>query len=624
MPDAPKPPKGMRLFERTLGDGKVRRKFVPKEWRDDHVMLYEFGRSKHGEEKFHWWCSWVKEHWPEPVFKWSRWTVLIFAACCGWKEKIEELTGCKIEADYQWWKRISIAGAASSGKSSSIALWMLGNWIVAQQHTACILSSTSLDQLKRRIWAELVDWIGKSKFGFRDILEVVASDTVVRMNVKDTGESINTRSAIFGRAVDQGGSLEAAKDRIKGVHAPRVLVCVDEASATPEAITTACRNLETGTVEFQLFLLANPTSREDQHGIYSEPMNGWSSVSAEVEFWLTAKGGCCLRLDGYRSPALEDPERYPFYVNQQKINDDIRFFGGENDPQFWIEVRAFWPPTGISLAVMDDLLLTQFNTRDKAIWKAGYEMCAFLDVAFEGGDRRVLYPFKLGEFTNGITGCEFQDPIIVSVDMTQDKRFLHYAIAAAVQGLCEGYERDGKKQPILPQNFMMDVTGEGAGVFSILSGAWSPLIQPCEFGGAADKEQMFPDRPTTWYEMYGNRVTMLYYAFRRYVEGDQIRGLTDPETRKELTAREKKDKMQGGKTILKSKRDMKGITHRSPDKADAVVGASEFMRKRGIVFAGTTGGAQAMDPSAWNAWASKTTMEDTTEDYTDDNAAFAD
>lgn len=619
----PKPPSGKRLFERQLG-GKLVRKWVPKEWRDDHALLYLFGMAKHGEEKFWLWKAWVQEHWPEPVFKWCRWSDMVFAACCGWKEKLEELTGCKIEADYAWWKRISLAGAASSGKSSCIAMWVLGNWIVAQQHTACILSSTSLDQLKRRIWAELVDWIGKSRHGFKDILEVISSDTVVRMNVKDTGESISTRSAIFGRAVDQGGSLEAAKDRIKGVHAPRVFVCVDEASATPEAITTACRNLETGTVEFQLFLLANPTSKEDQHGIYSEPINGWHSVTIDDECWLTSKGGVCIRLDGYHSPALEEPDRFPFYVNRQKIDDDIRFFGGEEDPQFYIEVRAWWPPTGLANTVMDSALLEQFNTREYAVWKNKYEMCAFLDVAFEGGDRRILYPFKLGEFDTGVTGFEFQPPIVVTVDASADKRFLHYAIASAVKDHCQQYKDPvtGNPAPIPPQNFMMDVTGEGAGPFSILSGSWSPDIKPCEFGGAADDQQIYPDRPTTYHELYANRVTMLWYLLRGYIEGDQVRGLSDPETRTELTKRPK-DKPRGGKIAILPKSKMRGMKHRSPDKGDAAVGAAYFVYARGIGYAGTKGATSVVTVETWNKWAAKQNMADDQRDYRDEGANFA-
>lgn len=597
-------PAGKRLFERRINN-KTYRGTVPADWRDDHVFLMKFAQAPAGEDKFNFWQAWVQEHWPEPIFLWDRWSDLFFAACCGYSEMITKLTGYKIEATHEWWRYVLATGAASSGKTSRVAMWMLGNWVVEQEKTSCVLTSTSIDQLKRRTWSELIHWITNSRFGFKGILEIVTSDTLVRLP-SSKEDPMDTKAAIFGRAVDQGGSTQNAVDRIKGVHNWRMFVAVDEMTSMPEAITKACRNLKKGTREFQFFGLANAGSKEDQHGIYCEPIDGWNNVTVDDEFWLTAKGGCCIHFDGMKSPGIAEPEKYHFYVNSQDIAEDIEFAGGENDPGFWSETRGFWAPGGLSNVVIDPVLFDQFKVKENIIWKMGFEMCAFLDPAFEGGDRRVLYPFKLGEFSSGLTGIEFQDPIIVAVDMTQDKRWIHYQIADATQGHCDNYVdvTTGKKAPILPRNFMADTSGEGGGLFSIMSGRWSVEIQPCEFGGAADKDQVSPDRPTTYYELYANRVTMLYYVFRRYIEGGQIKGLSDPETRTELSGR-LKDKPRGGKIAILPKSKMKGMKHRSPDKGDAAVGAAEFMRKRGIVPGGTTGAVLALSAAEWNKAAQK-------------------
>ncbi len=597
----PVKPKG-REFTVAVEGGRYNL-IAPPGFRDDHVFLLKFAKYPPGRNKFNFWKLWVKAHWPEPAFFWDRWSDLFFAACCGYKEKIEELTGYKIEATHEWWRYIILAGNASSGKTSRVAMWMLGNWVVEQEKTSCILTSTSIDQLKRRTWSELIHWITNSRFGFKGILEIVTSDTLVRLP-SSKEDPMDTKAAIFGRAVDQGGSTQNAVDRIKGVHNWRMFVGVDEMTSMPEAITKACRNLKKGTKEFQFFGLGNPTSHDDQHGIYSEPIDGWNNVSVNDEFWLTAKGGCCIHFDGMKSPGIAEPEKYHFYTNQQDIDEDIEFHGGENDPGFWSETRGFWPPGGLSNIVIDPALFDQFKVSEYAIWKNGFEMCAFLDPSFEGGDRRILYPFKLGEYASGVTGIEFQDPIVVSVDMTQDKRWIHYHIADAVQNHCENYMDGEKKTPILPRNFMADVSGEGGGLFSIMSGRWSVEINSCEFGGAADKEQIAPDRPTTYYELYANRVTMLYYVMRRYIDGGQIKGLTDPETRTELSSRPK-DKPRGGKIAILPKGKVKGMKHKSPDKADAAVGACELMRKRGIVPSGTTGSVPALSAEAWNKAAEK-------------------
>lgn len=602
----------MRVFERQIGP-KLIRKFCPKDWRDDHVMLDAFGRAKHGEWKYHWFRAWVQEHWPEPIFYFDRWSEIFFSACCGYREKIEGLTGCVIDVQYAWWRYVLAAGGASSGKSSRCAMWFLANWLAEQIQTSCVLTSTSIEQLKKRVWSELLRWISDSRIGFQGVLEVVASDTLVREPTKD--EPANTKRGIFGRAVDQGGSTQAAVDRIKGVHNTRMFVCTDEMTSMPEAITKACRNLKKGTKEFQFFGLANPSSHDDQHGVYCKPLHGWDSISVEDEVWLTEKGGICVHFDGMKSPGIKEPDKYHFYTNQEDIDEDIEFHGGENDPAFWAETRGFWASGGLGRNIMDTALLEQFHTGDAAIWKRGYTMCAAFDPAFEGGDRRVLQPFKLGEFDSGVMGMELMPPIVVAVDMTQDKRWLHYQISDAVQEKCENYESDGRKDPILPQNFMMDTSGEAGGLFSIMSGRWSPLIQACEFGGAADKEPMFPDRPTTWYEKYSNRVSMLWYVFRRFVEGGQIRGLTDAETKAELTGRRREEKLRGGKTAIEPKKEMKKMKHRSPDKADACVVAAELMRKRGVGFSGATGAVTVVTPDAWNKWAEQ--MNHDEESYSD-------
>ncbi len=604
MTEAPpkKVPKGMQLIAGF---------FCPKEWMPHHFYLFQFGTTQ-GEDKLKWFKRLCGEFWPEPLFLWDRWSDLYFGALCGAKDTVERVSGVKIEADYPWWEQFTSTGAAATGKSSRAAMWILCNWLCAREHTTAMLTSTSVTALKQRIWSELVDWIEKSRHKMP--LSIVPSDTIIRWSEKDT------KSAIFGRAVDQGGSVDNAVGRIKGIHNRRVFVVTDEMTAMPEAIAKACRNLDSGTKEFQFLGLGNATSYNDQHGIYCEPMNGWASVGVDAEFWLTKLGGCCVHLDGHKSPALSEPDRFHFYIGRKKLEKDARFFGGENTPDYWREDRGFWAPSGLSTTIMDEALLAQFNTRDPAIWKGGWEVGASFDPSYEGGDRRILYPFRWGEFSNGVTGMEFQPPIVVNVDMTQDTRWIHYQIADAVQAHCESYKIGDKPAPILPENFIMDTTGEGGGLFAIMSGRWNPKIQSCEFGGAPDKTQISPDRPTTWHEFCGNRVTMLWYVLRRFIEGEQVRGLTDAGTITELTSRDKI--MKGGKTHVVPKREMKLTKNRSPDKADAAVIVGEFLRRKGVVPAGNTGGGVMLDPATWNAWADSTLVEAEDNDYADNAAAF--
>lgn len=575
--------------------------WIDENWSPHHFYLVQFGLTS-GEEKLKWWQKFVHEMWPDPIFIWDEWSSLYFGALCGAKQTIEGIIKKEIIVDFPWHRNVIFTGASATGKSARAAMWILGCWLAAQQHTSCLLTSTSVEMLSRRIWSDIQTWISNAKFKLP--LRSIPSDLELRWNDSDR------KHAVFGVAVKTGGNPQEAIDRIKGIHAARVFVVIDEMTSVPNAIVKACRNLNKGTKEFQLIGLGNAISKTDPHGERSEPMDGWNSITVADKFWIT-KFGCAVHFDAFDSPAMKDPERFYFYPNKEALDEEAREVGGLNSPEAWSGIRGFWSPTGLSNTVMDNALLDQFNTSSKAVWSSGWQMGAGFDPAFEGGDRRILYPFKFGEFSSGITGIEFQQPIIVGVDMTKDTRWIHYQIADSVQKICEDYKVDGASHPIHPTNFIMDTTGEGGGLFSIMSGRWSAAIQSCEFGGAAEKSQIYPDRPTTWNELYANRVTMLWYAMRRYIEGNQVRGLTHPATITELVARGKL--MRGGKTAVLSKRDM----GKSPDLADAAVICSEFLRRKGVPPAGKTGGVQ-MDSTAWNKVASKLNLDEDCYDFAEE------
>lgn len=568
---------------------------------------------KSGEVKLFFWKRFVQKMWPEPVFFWDEWAELFFATLCGAADTVEQLTGQKPDETRKWWRQVVFWGAASTGKSAKAAIWILGNWLAEKQYTTALLTSTSRDKLADRIWADLVLWIGKSQCSLKQQLEIINSELEVRWNPADR------KGMISGEAVKSGGSVDEAVDRLKGMHNRRMFAVIDEMTAVPKAIIVACRNLNKGTQEFQLIGMANPREKTDPCGERSEPRGGWGSIDVETSIFWETEFGCVVRFDGLRNPGLKDKRLY-FYPTQEQLDEDAREAGGVNSPEYMSGVRGFIAVSRVDFTVMDDALLEQFETQKPAIFKGRFTMCGFFDPAFEGGDRRVLYPAKKGTFADGKEGLEYLPPIIVGIDASTDVRWIHYAIADAVQAHCENYLLAGQKIPILPENFMMDTSGEGGGLFSIMSGRWSDKIKSCEFGGGAEKVQISPDRPVTYFERYGNRVTAMWYRFRRYIEGGQIKGLQDPSTRKELTSRNKLTK--AGKTHVEPKIKMKERGLRSPDLADAAVIGAEFMFVSGVAAAGSTGGGSTIDIEKWNAFAEKSNLESTEGDYQDEFAGY--
>lgn len=599
-------PKGMQVVKCRTVDGKIRTKLMDERYKEWQCHLLLFGLHKHGEDKLFHWKRFVEICWPEPVFVWDEWSDLFFGALCGAKETVERVAGVKIETEEKWWRNVIFTGPASSGKSFKSAMWILGNWICAQEHTTCVITSTSMEALRSRIWSSLPKCIGKSTVKFP--LEIVSSEMEVRWNAMDD------QGVIRGIAVKSGGNVAQAVDAIKGRHNRRVFVVIDEMTTVSEAIVVASRNLSSGTDEYQLLGLGNARDWSDPHGQRSEPIGGTSSITVDSMFWLT-KFGCAVHFDAMKSPGMKDPQRFHFYPNKEWLADQAKEKGGEGDPEFWSTVRGFWPPSGLSTKVMDDAMLRQFEVELPATWKGNdWRMCGAFDPAFEGGDRRVLYPFKYGTFSSGIMGLEFLSPVIVSIDAGTDVRWIHYAIADAVIAHCTALK-------IKPRDFIMDTTGEGGGLFNILSGRWDGghVIKPCEFGGAAEPDQMAPNSPVTYKEKYANKVAAMWFRFRRYVEGGHIRGLVDPETKKELCARDRL--MKGARIGVIPKKDMKDIGYNSPDKADAATIAGQFLYDMGVVPAGNTGGAQQHSMEKWNEMVAA--QSDDSEDYTADEEAYA-
>lgn len=575
-------PKGKRLLE-----GKW---LVPAEWKDWHAYLHLFGKAPNGEGRFAHFKKLIPLLWPEPVFIQDEWSDLFFAACCGAGETVEKLTGVKIDTEEDWCRRICATGAGSTGKSAKAAMYMLCCWLCDQRKTTVVLTSTGMEQLKRRIWHALLKWINECKEELP--LETLPSDCEIRWAAGDK------LSCIFGIPVKIGGEESDAVDRIKGLHNTATFLVIDEATAMPDAIVEAERNLRKGTKRHQVIVLGNATKQSDLHGRSMEPVNGWNSITVEDAFWLNKLGGCSVHFDGHKSPRLRDDDRYPYYIGAEDIRLEQVYNGGESNPRYWSEVRGFWPPTGLSNTVMDEAMLVQFGASEKAVWKSGYEMGAAFDGAWEGADRAVLYPFRFGAFQSGTIGLEFMEPIIISSDTTQDKRWIHYSIADNVQRKCEELK-------VPPQNFMEDTTGEGGAFHSILSARWSSRIRGVEFGGAADKTLINAALPETWHDRYGNRVAMIWFMLRAYVEGGQVRGLTDAETRKELCSRQRL--MKNSKIHVEPKAKMKG---RSPDKADAACIATFFMYDTGRLPSGITAANPGQDIEQWNSEASKLNVDD--------------
>ena len=457
----------------------------------------------------------------------------------------------------QW---VSWAGCGASGKTFAAGLYSMVWFLAAPLQTSIILTSTTAKMIRKRAWPVIQELHRTCKGGFP--AHLVDSKTTLQAVRGDD------KHAIFAIAVLDGATSKAVAN-IQGIRSPRTMVIVDEATDTPDAAFEACSNLQKGTKEFKLLAIGNPHSKFDQHGRFSEPKEGWSSVSVDDEEWETERG-MLLRFDGMKSPNLmEGKVNYPYLINRDQVDQAMKYEGADS-PAFWKYTRGMWAPEGVCRTVLSEGMIEKYGAMKSASFVNQSTPIAGLDPAFNGGDRCMLQLARYGDFDNGkmgvLLGKSFDIPI-----SAQSKEPIHFQIAAKVRSICE-------ENGVRPQHLSIDATGEGGGLCDILAKTWSPLIKRVEFGARASEKPVSPEDSRKSCEAYANMVTELWYSVRQWVINDQLKGMS-MEAAVEFCSRMFDDEKR--LTVVERKPLMKARTGKSPDHADAVALVVEMARKLG-------------------------------------------
>lgn len=489
------------------------------------------GRQKHFENA-------AKLMWPDLV--WNPWLDLQIGSLCNYSH-------------------VGWAGCATSGKTYSASMYGMAWWASSPEESAVILTSTTAKMIRKRQWSAIQDLLHKTR-GFPG--HVVDSKTIIQARQGDD------KHGIFAQPVAEG-SVSKAVANIQGFHARRILLIIDEATDTPEAIFEAESNISKGCDEFQMLVIGNPHSYYDQHGRFCEPRDGWKSVNVQDEEWET-KRGVCIRFDGVKSPnVLAGKNLYPYLLKIEDLKK-ARLDDGENSPKFWKFTRGFWSPDGVTSTVLSEALCLKFDVTSGFTFLSKYTTVAGLDPAF-GGDRCVLQFARLGDKPDGLgMMLLFTDTVTIQIDAGSPEP-VAYQIARQVKQECEA-------RGCSPEDLAVDSTGNGAGVCDVIAQEWSRGIVRIGFGTVASDMPISDFDQKKSSDAYNDKVTELWYSMREWVKADQVRGLSK-DAITEFCGRFYEER--GRKICLESKRDMKSRTGRSPDKADAASLVIEIARRRG-------------------------------------------
>jgi hypothetical protein len=457
-----------------------------------------------------------------------------------------------------WW------GCASSIKSTDAAAILLLDWLADPVNTCTLICSTTRSALEKRIWSEIV----RLYMPYESVLPA----KLVRSRLQVLNEPlVDPKAGIHGVAI-MAGNVEDSTGNLLGHHKKRVRLAIDEMQSTHAAAVEAVINLSTGCQDFRFIGLGNPQSYLDPLGEYSKPVNGWKSISTDSDEWETTHG-ICLRFDGVKSPGMVDPKKFWFMMRQDNIDKIKKWEGSINTRKYWSQVRAFIPAGGTEDSPISDAFLISNRMMEDAIWSEnGYNVVAGCDPAFSsGGDRCVLIFARVGLTPDGHDQVEFQEPIIIPLEVTGDKA-LTYFLADEIKRYCLDHG-------VMPDNLAVDCSGTQGAIVDIIETGWSRGIMRTMFGTAPTDLQVSFDDPRKAREVYANRVTELWLHAYNYGRYGQIRGIRK-DVAQEFSGRTYDKKYQGSLKKIESKKEMKLRGLCSPDLADAHAVCLSLIRER--------------------------------------------
>lgn len=391
---------------------------------------------------------------------------------------------------------LCIMGHGSASKTFTCTAWHLLDWWTWPEDTALIVTSDTIPSMQRRVWSDVKTLMSRTKVPMGGLL--VDSKRMVLYS------QVDHKNAIHGIAAESDDS----QSKIQGLHTKRIRVLIDEAdNKLSTSIWGAISNLGTSG-DIKVTALANPADRTGEFARHCEPVNGWQSVNPEQDYeWKSRMGFKVIRLDGLKSPNIvAKKDIYPFLLTNKGLND-IREKKGENSPEWWAYVRAWYPPEGSIRNIFSTDILERCRT--PIPWYTNTVNIAACDPAFEDGDNCIVVFGKMGRMAQDPKKTAVQADDFIRIkrrDMEKEKTYdFGDQIIAHL-----------KARHVKPENFALDCTGNALGLSDYIKTTYGRGVLGVEFGGAPTDNKIIGEDSQKASERYKNFVTELWYGAREW------------------------------------------------------------------------------------------------------------
>ncbi len=489
-----------------------------------------------------------KYMWPE--YEWSDWVEMLVQAWCNEK----------------W---ISVIGHQRASKTFSTAHAAVLDYNANPFETLTSLTTVTFEGLKLRMWADVLRAWETAKM--QQPFQIRSSTNEMRVYPSSSSKESSEKYQMHGMAVNH---TKDAEGRIRGGHAPRRRILLDEAQDIAPSIYEAMIN-PMSAPDAKCVMLSNPVEKISKFGEWCEPEGGWSSVNDTDLYWRTKKGGICLHFDGLQSPNFVQNKVIFTGLLTPANAEDVKRIHGEDSVQWWALIRGWFPPDGLVSRIFPSQVIEK--AKPDIIFDFATEAVATLDPAFEADDCVIHFGAK-GKLRDGRVAISATESETLKLKLGASEEPKDYQIAHQVMDRC-------KARGVKPKDFIMDRSGGGRGVHAILQKEWSVEVQGIDYGGAATDRPLRSDETDKCSDIFQYFVTELWLRGRAACEDGILGGLSrlNPLTVEDLYSRRYsvKKTTKGTVQIAEQKTEMKKRLGRSPDNGDAFVQFAELLIREG-------------------------------------------
>jgi hypothetical protein len=479
---------------------------------------------------------------------------------------------------------VMIPGAASMGKSYSLGVWMMLDWVRDPAYTNVQVVGPSENHLERNLFSHLV------KLHRSSALPLPGEIRRLEISVDNKEKSSGLYGVVVPIGTKSAGRLQGVKVLARPAPHPqfgaltRLRVVMEEAELIPVGIHEDLTNIlsnSSGIEQFKVAAPFNPKDPNSQCAVRCEPIDGWQSIDVETsEEWTSKRGWKVVRLDGYKSEnVIEGTQRFFGMQTKEGLEKLTLNAGGVGTPGWYTMARGWYPPSGVDLAVIPQHLVNDIYGTYEFIETP--RSVGAVDVALEGGDNAVFALGKIGSASgwrrqgeNGKPGVFV--PFVDEYNQRINKECLQLEqlftlpkgdtlkLVAEIRRVCAGAYVKGEYLGV-------DRTGNGAGVHDILVSSFHGGVKGINPSSSPTERRILEEDQQLPCDEYAYLLSELWFATRKFIEFGFIKispNVPQDPLIAELTGR--RFLLTQKKVKVESKKDYKSRGNKSPDRADAL------------------------------------------------------